>query len=754
MDIDKMITQMTLEEKASLCSGKDFWHTKGLERFQVPAMMMCDGPHGLRKQVGEGDHLGLNESIETVCYPTASALASSFDRGMLRKLGEALGKECQQEDVGMLLGPGINMKRSPLCGRNFEYFSEDPYLAGEMGSAFVEGIQSEGVAACAKHFAANNQETRRQTVSANIDERTLHEIYLPAFEAVVKKGKTRAVMCAYNAINGTFCAENEVLLTDILRKRWGYDGMVVTDWGAVKDRVKGVAAGLDLEMPGGSGAQDQAIVAAVRNGTLKEDKLNDAVKNVLRLVLDYKEQRKPGTGIDRAENAKLSREICEQCAVLLKNEGSLPMKKSDDVVFIGEFAEKPRYQGAGSSFINVPVVKGAMQYAAEHDYEVRYAQGYRKQDSAVDRELADEAVDLARTANAAVIFAGLPDEFETEGCDREHINLPVNQNVLIEAVAAVQPNTIVVLHGGSAMALPWIEKVSAVLCMHLGGQETGAATVRILYGEVNPSGKLAETWGMQLEDNPSYLNFPGERNTVAYREGIYIGYRYFDRKKMAVLFPFGYGLSYTTFAYSGLEMDKTEMSDRETLKVSCRVRNTGNRTGKESVQLYVGEVKSTVSRPIRELKAFEKIELEPGEEKEVVFYLEKRAFAYYETAIHDWFVESGTYSIEIGASSRDIRLKGFVEVNGTVELPMVYTYNSTIGDLMSTQKGQAVIQQMFGSMVGTMTEKEQESSEKAMGEGSAKMMRAMMQEMPLRSLVTFGRMTSEQLDKLLQMLNG
>lgn len=754
MDIEKILGELTLEEKASLCSGRDYWHTKTIERLGIPGMMMCDGPHGLRKQVGEGDHLGINESIETVCYPTASALAASFDRDALKLLGKTLGEECQAEDVGMLLGPGVNMKRSPLCGRNFEYFSEDPYLAGELGSSYVEGLQGEGIAACVKHFAANNQETRRMSGTSNMDERVLYETYLPAFETIVKKGKTRGIMCAYNAVDGVYCAENKKLLTDILREKWGYDGMVVTDWGAVKNRVKGLQAGLDLEMPGGPGVQDQAIVEAVKNGTLDEKVLDEAVRNVLKLVADYQDARRPDTIIDRTKCAKVSRELSERCGVLLKNENILPLDKSAKTVFIGEFAVKPRYQGAGSSHINVKSLKGALERAEEAGYQVCYAEGYRVHDEETDTELIRQAVAKAQEAEVAVIFAGQPDAYETEGCDRETMDIPENQNALIEAVVSVQPNTVVVLHGGSCMALPWLSKIPAVLCMYLGGQEVGAAAVSLLYGEENPSGKLAETWPVKIEDNPSYLNFPGEDGMVSYKEGIYIGYRYYDKKKMDVLFPFGHGLSYTTFTYSDLKLDKDSMTDEETLTVSCRVKNSGKRKGRETVQLYVGDEVSSVGRPVRELKGFEKIELEAGEEKEVAFRLDKRSFAYYETKIHDWFVESGSFLIEIGASSRDIRLSGVVEVTGTVELPIVYSYESTVGDLMKSSKGKAFMQKMLAGGSSKGQEEAEKDNLKHMGEGSEKMVQSMMAEMPLRSIVTFGRMTMEQLDGLVAMLNS
>lgn len=749
MTIDEILSQLTLEEKASLCSGRDFWHTKAIKRLDVPEVMMCDGPHGLRKQEGEGDHLGINVSIETNCYPTASALANSFDREVLHTLGMALGRECQAENVGMLLGPGLNMKRSPLCGRNFEYFSEDPYLAGELGAAYIQSLQAEGVAACVKHFAANNQETRRMSGSSQMDERTLHEIYLPAFEAAVKQGGTRSIMCAYNGINDVFCSENKMLLTDVLRKKWGYEGFVVTDWGAVKSRIKGVQAGLDLEMPGGPGTQDALIVEAVKNGTLSEADLDKAVRNMLQFALDYQANRKPDTQIDRAANSILSGKLAAQCAVLLKNDGILPLKL-EKTAFIGEFAAKPRFQGAGSSHINVPHPISAVE--AAEGREVVYAQGYdiHREDNAA--QLLDEAVEAAKNAACAVIFAGQPDSYESEGGDRETMALPDNQNALICAVAAVNPNTVVVLHGGSAMELPWLDRVKGVLYMALGGECVGAAAVQLLYGEVNPSGKLSETWPLRYCDNPSYLNFPGDEGCPVYAEGIFIGYRYYDKKQMNVLFPFGYGLSYTQFAYSDLKLSKTEMADTDTVTVTCKVKNIGNLPGAEAVQLYVRDEKTSVRRPIRELKGFDKVFLNPGEEKEVTFILDQRSFAYYEVKIHDWFVESGKFLIEIGASSRDIRLSEAVTVNGTKELPVHVDRLTTIGELTRFPKGRAFVEKMIAARKGN-SEKEAAKNNESMGEGSDKIVKSMMTEMPLGSLVTYGVMTFQQLDGLIASLN-
>jgi len=747
MDIEKALLELTLEEKAELCAGADFWHTKAVERLGVPSVMLTDGPHGLRKQNGKGDHMGLGESIEAICFPTASALASSFDADLLYSLGEVLGEECQAENIGMLLGPGLNMKRSPLCGRNFEYFSEDPYLTGKLGAAYIKGLQSKGVAACVKHFAVNNQETRRMNSTSNIDERTLHEIYLPAFETAVKEGKVRGVMNAYNAVNGTYCAENKELLTDILRNRWGFDGIVVTDWGAVRDRVEGLIAGLDLQMPYNGDANKKKIIQSIQDGSLSETVLNETVRNILTFADAYIREKNPSAVFDRTKDHYRSAEIAKECAVLMKNNGVLPLEKESKIAVIGEFAAEPRYQGAGSSHINAYHVTGALEVLGD---TVAYAQGYYAKETQSNGELLNEAVSKAKSAQTAVIFAGLPDAFETEGKDRETLALPDNQNELIMAVTAVQPNTVIVFHGGAPVEMPWIDKASAVLCMYLGGEGVGKAAVDLLYGDANPSGKLAETWPLKLADNPSYLNFPGEDGVVEYREGVYIGYRYYDKKQMDVLLPFGFGMSYTSFEYSDIRIDKNTMDDIDTLMIMCKVKNTGNRSGKEAVQLYVRDIESMVGRPMRELKGFSKVSLLPGEEKDVTFILDKRAFAYYEPKIHDWYVESGMFAIEVGSSSRDIKLSANVEVHSTATLPYVFTADTSMGVAMRHPRGKAL-------MEGTQPKEDDSrtaSNRKAMGEGSDGMVQTMMEEMPLRSLASFGKMTQEQLDNLIDMLNS
>lgn len=754
-EAEAVLAQMTLEEKAQMCSGRDFWKTQDVKRLGVPSVMMCDGPNGLRKQLGEGDHLGINESIDTVCYPTTSAMASSFDKELLKTLGEELGMECQAENVGMLLGPGINIKRSPLCGRNFEYFSEDPYLTGELASAYIEGLQSKGIAACVKHFAANNQETRRMSGSSQVDERTLHEIYLPAFEHAVKKGKTRGLMCAYNAVNGTFCAENHELMTDILRNRWGYDGFVVTDWGAVKDRVKGLQAGVDLEMPGSTVGKTAEIISAVENGELEMSVLDGAVGNVLKFVNDTLEKRKADICFDREKAHLKSEEFAKECAVLLKNDGVLPLRKEQKVALIGEFAEKVRYQGSGSSHIHVEHPVSVLECV--DGFPITYAKGYEAASVKVDEALMQEAVAAAKNADAAVVFAGIPNAFETEGCDRETLDLPENQNVLIREIARVQKNLAVVLHGGSAVTFSWKDDVNAILCMHLGGDRVGKAAVDLLYGRTNPSGKLAESWPLKLEDNPSYLNFPGEEGIVEYNEGIYIGYRYYDKKAMEVLFPFGHGLSYTSFTYSDLKVSKTCMAENESIAVTCKVKNTGGCAGKEVVQLYAGVKKSAVRRAVRELKGFEKIYLQPGEEKSVTFTLDAKALAYYETKIHDWFVESSEVEIALGSSSRDLRLFGVVEIQSGMKLPMTVTRMTTIGELQKLQKGREFIQGFMQKMgMGQKNNRNCEADtqmDNTMGEGSEETRMHMMLAMPLNGLITYGAMSKKAVDELIRSLN-
>lgn len=754
-EIEEIVAQMTLEEKASLCSGGDFWHTKAVKRLGVPAMMVSDGPHGLRKQRDEGDHLGVNDSIVAVCYPAGCASAASFDRDLLNKMGQAIGEACQAEGVGVILGPAVNIKRSPLCGRNFEYYSEDPYVAGEMAASYIKGVQSKHVGTSIKHFMANSQETRRMSSDSKMDERTMREIYMPAFEAAVKKAKPWTVMCSYNRINGTYAAENKMLLTDVLRDEWGFDGFVVSDWGAVNDRVAGVKAGLDLEMPPSCGVNDKLIEKAVKDGSLDEAVLDRTVIRILEIVYRYVENRDEKAVFDRQAQHDFSRKVAEESLVLLKNEGVLPLKKEQKIAFIGQYAKKPRYQGGGSSHINSFKVTGAWEMAKELP-NVTFSQGYDDAEDKIDEKLVAEAVEAAKAAEVAVIFAGLPDMFESEGYDRVHMQMPISQNHLIEEVAKVQPNVVVVLHNGSPVEMPWLPRVKGVLEAYLGGEAVGEAEYRILFGEVNPSGKLAETFPHKLEDNPSYLFYIGEEDEVEYREGVFVGYRYYDKKKMDVLFPFGYGLSYTEFAYSNLKLDKKSMKDTEVLTVSADITNVGNVKGKETVQLYVWDEESTAIRPEKELKGFEKIELAPGETKTVTFTLDARAFAYYNVQIGEFHVESGDFRICVAASSRDIRLEDTVYVESTRKIQRKYHLNTTFGDINKDEKAAKYLEPLYAAC--TMIEAcdtNATTEGEGLGSSSKAMQDAMMQYTPLRALVSFqdGTIDFDKLQEVLDQMN-
>lgn len=743
-----LISQMTLEEKASMCSGADFWHTKAIERLGIPSSMVSDGPHGLRKQDDKADHLGVNESIKAVCFPAGCGTAASFNRELLTEMGEVLGNECQAEGVSVILGPAVNIKRSPLCGRNFEYYSEDPLVASEMAGALIKGIQSKNIGTSIKHFLANNQETRRMSASSEVDERTLREIYLAAFEGAVKNQKPWTVMCSYNKINGTYAAENKKYLTDVLRDEWGFDGYVVSDWGAVNSRVADLEAGLDLEMPSSQGMNDRLIVEAVKNGSLKEEVLDKAVERILNIVFRFEENRDKAAVFDKDKDHEAAKKVAAETIVLLKNDGVLPLSEDKKVAFIGKYAEKPRYQGGGSSHINSHKITSALD-AASGNSNITYAQGFIDEKDEVNQELLDRAVETAKDADAAVIFAGLPDAFESEGFDRHHMSMPNCQNLLIERVAQVQPNTVVVLHNGSPVEMPWITKVKGVLEAYLGGQAVGAAEYDILFGKTNPSAKLPETFPLKLEDNPSHLNFPGEKDKVEYREGIFVGYRYYDKKKMEVLFPFGHGLSYTTFEYSNLKLSSERIKDTEEVSVFVDITNTGALAGKEVVQLYVADEESTVIRPEKELRDFAKVELQPGETKTVAFTLSKRSFAYYNTAISNWHVESGNFRILIGKSSRDIVLEASLYVESTVKLPVHYTADSTLGDVLENQEAASIVKELFaGNLLGGGDEGSA-ASEAITGE----MMDAMMRYMPLRGVLSFAGDKGIDMTKLQELID-
>lgn len=656
-----LISQMTLKEKASLCSGKDFWHLKSIERLGLPEIMVCDGPHGLRKQNAENKKIGIGNSYPATCFPTAVTTACSWDRDLIYNMGQALAEECLQHGVSVLLGPGVNMKRSPLCGRNFEYFSEDPELAGEMGAAFIAGVQSKGIGTSLKHFAGNSQEMKRMTSNSIIDERALREIYLRAFEKAVKKSQPWTVMNAYNLLNGTYCSENDWLQNKVLRDEWGFKGAVVSDWGAVNDRVAGLNAGNDLEMPSSGGVNDAKIVEAVKCGVIDETTLDERVDKLIDIILKGAANKKPGYKFDVKAHNLLSRQIAEQSMVLLKNDGNiLPLKRVEGeyVAVIGAFADNPRYQGAGSSIINPTMIDSGRRAFNNSPISVKFADGYDRSGKRKNEDAyITEACNLAKNASKAVVFIGLTDDYESEGFDRSTMKLPDGHNRLVEAVSRVNDNVIVVLEGGSPVEMPWADDVKAILNAYLGGQSVAPAIVDVLTGKANPCGKLAETYPVCLKDTPTSFRYPDSKEDVQYRESIFIGYRYYDKVERNVRFPFGFGLSYTSFEYSDIKLKKKNLTKGEGAKVTFTIKNTGDVAGSEIAQVYVAKPESKIFRAPKELKGFVKIHLDPGEEKKVSVELDDRAFAFWNTATEDWCVESGEYKILVGASSRDIRLE-------------------------------------------------------------------------------------------------
>lgn len=749
-NVKELISQMTLEEKAGMCSGDDFWHLKGVERLGIPSVMVSDGPHGLRKQDEKQDHLGINESIKAVCFPPAVLAACSFDRDLIRTLGDAIGKEAQANDLSIVLGPAVNIKRSPLCGRNFEYYSEDPYLSGEAAAAYIDGVQAHHVGTSIKHFAANSQEFKRVSSSSNVDERTLREIYLPAFETAVKKSQPYTVMCSYNRINGIFASEHPWLLTDVLRKEWGFEGYVMSDWGAVNDRVEGLKAGMDLEMPTSYGINDAEIIAAVKAGTLDEAVLDQAVERILNIIFDYVDNREEQEFTLDADH-EIARHIAEESMVLLKNDGILPLKENEKILIIGEFAAKPRYQGGGSSHVNSFRISNFLDEVSDKP-NVSYVKGFSAFDDTYDEALAAEAVQAAKNADKVIIFAGLPESFESEGYDRSHMKLPTNQNLLIDEILMVQSETVVVLHNGSPVEMPWLPKVKGLLEAYLGGQAIGEAVAGILFGKVNPSGKLAETIPYKLSDNPSYFSF-GEARNVEYNEGVFVGYRYYDMKEMPVAFPFGHGLSYTTFEYDNLAIDKRELSDEDTVTVSVDITNTGKVAGKEIIQLYVHDLTGVARRPLKELKGFEKVSLEPGETKKVSFELEYRSFAWYNTDIHDWYAVSGDYEILVGASSQDIRLSDRIHFTTKKMLPLEIHLNTTVGELLLDSRSAKFgleCKKRMDKIFGIEESEEEEDLDEAIGKA---MQSAVAGSVPLRNIVTMGIYSKEEMKEIMEKMN-
>lgn len=651
MKTDEIIRQMTLEDKIALCSGADFWQTKAMARYGIPSLFMCDGPHGLRKQErgGGADMLGVNESKPATCFPTAVTLAGSWDTELLAQVGAAIGGEAAAMDVGLVLGPGANIKRDPLCGRNFEYFSEDPYLAGKLAAAHITGLQKNGVGASLKHFAFNNQEFSRFNSDSVMDERTMREIYLAAFETAVKEGAPATVMCAYNKINGTHCSDSGRLLTDILRKEWGFTGLVLTDWGAMNDRIEGFRAGCDLNMPGGSNYMEKETLAAVRGGALPESAVDASARRVLALALRAQTVPHPARSFDEQAHHALAEKAAQSGAVLLKNDGLLPLRQGQKILVTGAMANRPRYQGAGSSHIN-PTRLGTVLEAMPGAV---YAAGCDDQGDSTP-ELLAQAAQAAKEADVAVVFAGLPDRYESEGFDRDDLRMPEGHVRLIEAVAAANPNTVVVLLCGCVVECPWTEQVKAVLYMGLPGQAGGEAAAALLYGRVNPSGKLAETWPLRYADCPTASYYKGHKD-AQYREGLYVGYRYYQKAGVSVRWPFGFGLSYTSFSYSDLQL----CGDR----VTAVVTNTGSVPGAEVAQLYIAPPQDGFYRPARELKGFAKVFLQPGESKTVSFPLDDRSFAVWADG---WQVPAGDYTVLVGPSSAELPLRATVRKEGAV----------------------------------------------------------------------------------------
>jgi len=784
----ELVSQMTLEEKASLMSGLNFWYLKSIDRLGLPSIMVTDGPHGLRKQADNADHLGINESVPAVCFPTSAATACSFDRDLLKRIGVAIGEECRQENVAVILGPGINMKRSPLCGRNFEYFSEDPYVSGELATALVKGVQSQNVGVSVKHYAFNNQETRRLTSDSVIDERTARELYLTAFEKVTKESDPWTFMCAYNRFEGIYCSEHKKLLIDILRDEWGFNGLVMTDWGATNDRVDGVAAGLDLQMPADDGFNDAKVVEAVKRGRLSKADLDTAATNVTELIL--KAQTREPLQYDVDAHRALAAKAAAESTVLLKNKDNvMPMPEGAKFAVIGSFAKTPRHQGAGSSKIEPIKLDDVRECLKDFGAEFDYADGYDMNSDEPDEALIDEAVEIAREKDYVFVVAGLPAAYESEGFDRESMKMPESHNKLIKELAKVNDNVVVFLLGGSPMEVEFQDDVKGILMCYLGGETVGKAIADLILGKQAPAGRLAESWPYTSNANPTASYFPGYSKTVEYRESIYVGYRYYDTARKPVRFPFGFGLSYTTFAYSKPVVDKASINDTEAVTISVNVKNTGTMAGSEVVQLYVSHKKPTIYKAEHELKGFEKVFLNPGEIKTVSFTLNKRSFAYYNINISDWHVESGEYELRIAASSRDIRGRIAINVKSTVDAeipdyrktaPIYYDLTNGISNISEKQfaiilgrplppriRGKhdmfdenATLSDIQTKWIGQVFAKQFKAQAQAklstMSEDIEEMFNRMFDDMPLRSLrmMAGGDMPPQLIEGLLTALNG
>lgn len=771
-----IIEQMTLSEKCGLLSGRNMWSTKPIERLGVRSIWLSDGPTGVRKQADQGDHLGLNESLPATCWPTASALACSWDPELCEKVGSLLGKEAVSQGVDVVLGPGLNIKRSPLCGRNFEYYSEDPYLSGKLAAGFIRGIQSNGIAACVKHFAANSQELNRMNNDSVVDERTLREIYLTNFEIAVKEGSPKALMTSYNRVNGTYANENEHLLRDILAGEWGFSGMVMSDWGGSNDHVEGVRAGSHLEMPGTGGDSDRQLEQAVREGRISEELIDQRVDELLDIVFSVPmHEREP---FDAESHHEMAEKAAEQTVVLLKNESQvLPLKKGAKVAVIGDFAANPRYQGAGSSQVNPTRLESALDVMDRFELEfIGYAPGFRRNGEPDDR-LADQAVELAKQAEVVLLYMGLPEIFETEGMDREHMRLPDNQVTLLRKLAAVNKNIVVILAAGSPVEMPWADDCAALVYGGLAGQAGAAALLKVITGQVNPSGRLSETIPLRYEDMPVSAYYPGRQYSSEYREGLYVGYRYFETVGKETRFPFGFGLSYTTFEYSDLAVTEQQ--------VSLTLKNTGKMAGAEVVQVYIGCPDGKVFRPAKELRGFAKVYLEPGESKTVTIPLDDKAFRYFNVKTGRWEKESATYKVMVGASVQDIRLTGTVEIKGTdapcpydsATIPSYYSgrvenvsqaeFETLLGHPVPESNwdtgrplgiNDALCQMYYAkSLLARLAYKYMERSKrKSIASGKPDIMVLVFYHMPFRGLakLTGGKVTMDMAHALLEIVNG
>lgn len=795
----ELVDHMTLEEKVSLCSGKDCWTLKPIKRLGLESIVMMDGPHGLRKQIGEGDNLGIGDSLPSVCFPTASATACSFDRELLYKIGVAMGEECLQEGVSVILGPGVNQKRSPLCGRNFEYFSEDAVVSGELAVSLIKGVQSTGVGTSLKHFAVNNQEKKRQSVNAVVDERTLRETYLKAFEIAVKKGKPDTVMCSYNKLNGEYCSEHKYLLTDILRKEWGFEGAVISDWGAVHDRALGVYAGLDLEMPGNDGYNDAKVMDAIQNGTLAIEALNMTAYRVTELILKGMEYKNKNYRYDVERHHNLAVKAAAESAVLLKNEDNiLPGNPNQKVAVIGNFAKQPRYQGAGSSRLHPIRIDNAWDELVAMGLDVTFAKGYheeskKNQDKDYDKkteemeQLIKEACEIAKGKDLVYLFVGLTEGYESEGFDRSTLSIPMEHNRLVEAVCDCNPNVVVVLAGGAPMHLPWLDRVKAVLLAYLSGEGGGKAIARLLLGSYVPCGKLAETWPLKLEDVPSHAYFGGDKASAEYRESIYIGYRYYETAKIPVLFPFGHGLSYTQFHYSDITIDHPTCEYKNKITLTFLLTNTGAYEAKETTFLFVLHKSDVIFLPQKELVEFVNTTLKPGETKEIAITIDTHSFGYYNTKIKDWYAESGEYILMVGGSLKQCELQVSLQLmSPPKEQPMLrdltptyfqlkqepfrikqeefealygdklpesnalavrpFTKENTLEDIQHTWVGKIVI--WYAKKIIKEVTKD--------AVGQEEMMQAMMMEMPFFAMVASGEgmLSESMMEGILDLLNG